>query len=313
MTLSVDDEVIFTISVSPQKGCEDTFLDWKKRLNTLITSFSGFISIEFSISPKKSEEWVITQRFQDKNSLQIWQGSNEHKLLMNDLHQIAERDEIKRILSKTDEAESGVTEVIVTRINPGKEVEFREWMASIHQVEAKFPGFRGAYVQSLRDGQCNNWITLLQFDTNENLERWLSSEERKNVLKKSEFLVDSLDQHRIISPYAGWFSRLSDSGKAPPDSKQAMVVLLVLFPIVTLEIQFLTPYISGLGLSLSTFIGNTISVAILTWLMMPTAIKGLGRWLSPNGQFIPLKNWLGTFLVFAIYAFEVVLFRVFQS
>lgn len=311
MTLSVDDEVIFTISVSPRKGCEDTFLEWKKDLNTLITSFSGFISIEFSISPKKSDEWVITQRFQDKNSLQIWQGSNEHKLLMNDLHQIAERDEIKRILSKTDDTESGVTEVIVTRINPGKEVEFREWMASIHQVEAKFPGFRGAYVQSPRNGQCNNWITLLQFDTNENLERWLSSEERKNVLKKSEFLVDSLDQHRIISPYAGWFSRVSDSGKAPPDWKQAMVVLLVLFPIVILEIQFLKPFISGLGLSLSTFIGNAVSVAILTWLMMPIAIKGLGWWLSPSGKFVPLKNWIGAFLVLALYAFEVVLFRVF--
>ncbi len=308
MGLSVNKEVIFTISVSPRIGCEDVFLDWKKRLNAVVASFSGFVSIEISISTTKNDEWVITQRFRDKSSLQIWQGSNEHQLLMNELNEIAKRETIKRILSKIDEGDYGVTEVIVTRVNPGREMEFREWMASIHQMEAKFPGFRGAYVQSPNDGRGRNWITLLQFDTNEHLEKWLASPERRDVLKGSEALVDSLEQHTVISPYAGWFSNISESGTAPPNWKQAMIVLLVLFPIVVLEIQFLNPYIDSLGLSLSTFFANALSVSIVTWLMMPIAIKGLGWWLSPEGNSIPLSNLLGTLFVFGLYALEVFIF-----
>jgi uncharacterized protein len=308
MVFAINEEVIFTISVSPRSGYEDIFLEWKKRLNSMVASFSGFISIEISISVTNSSEWVITQRFRDKGCLSKWQGSVEHQTLMNELNDIAKRETIKRILSNTNQTENGVTEVIVTRVNPGKETEFSEWMANVHQMEAKFPGFRGAYVQSPASGQGENWITLLQFDTNVNLDRWLSSSERKNVLKGSEALVDSLEQHRVISPYAGWFGSIAKNGEVPATWKQGMIVLLVLFPIVVLEVKFLMPYIGGLGLSLSTFIGNAISVSLVTWMMMPLAIKGLGWWLSPVNGNSHTNNCLGTLVVVLLYAVEVFTF-----
>ena len=51
-----------------------------------------------------------------------------------------------------------------------------------------------------------------------------------------------------------------------------MLVILMLFPIVMLEIRFLSPLLKGVNTSPATFIGNVISVFLLAWLFMPIAI-----------------------------------------
>ncbi|MBN9376886.1 MAG: hypothetical protein J0H93_00770 [Chlamydiales bacterium] len=54
-------------------------------------------------------------------------------------------------------------------------------MAKIHEAEARFPGFKGVYVKPPRETQGKTWITLLQFDTPENLDLWLHSAERADL------------------------------------------------------------------------------------------------------------------------------------
>jgi uncharacterized protein len=44
-----------------------------------------------------------------------------------------------------------------------------------------------------------------------------------------------------------------------------MLVELMLFPIVALEVRFLTPMLGGLNAAMATFIGNVISVFLLAW------------------------------------------------
>lgn len=307
MVASANDEMILTLKASPLSGCEEAFLDWKKRLNATAASSPGFVSIEISRSSPNADEWVVTQRFSDINTLKKWQESEQCLGLMDELNSITERESLRCSTSKRGQGDNGVTEVIVTRVNPGKEREFRNWIASIHEVEAQFPGFRSAYVQSPAEGEIGTWITLLQFDTNEHLDHWLQSGERKELLKEMKTLVETLEQHRVISPYGGWFAPIAEEGGAPPNWKQAMVVLLVLFPIVVLEIKFLSPHTAGLGVSLSTFVGNAISIALVTWAMMPLAISGLGWWLKNSCP--PLKSALGILLVFLLYAAEIMLFQ----
>lgn len=308
MTLTTDEEVIFTLNITPLDDREETFLNWKKKLNSTVAAFTGFISIEISLSPTNQEEWVIIQRFKNRNLLKSWRRSPEFQALMIELEIFADQEKTKQILSSSNEIESGITEVIVTRVYPGKEQEFREWMAKIHHMEAKFPGFRGAYVQSPMSGKGSNWITLLQFDSADNLDSWLSSKERKEVLEDSKALVHSLEQHRVISPYSGWFASVSSQGEIPPSWKQAMLVLLVLFPMVVLELKYLIPKIEGLGLSLSTFIGNAISVSLVTWPAIPLVIKGLTWWLTPGNSKSLGRELLGIGVVVALYLAEITLF-----
>ncbi len=206
-----------------------------------------------------------------------------------------------------------VTEVIVTQVSPDKEEAFQKWAAKIHHAEAKFPGFRGVYVQSPRQSKGHSWITLLQFDSTANLDRWLDSSERQEVLKESSDFITSLESHRMVSPYAGWFASIAQTGEIPSVWKQTMIVLLVLFPIVMFELKYLMPWIEGLNSSVGTFIGNAISVTLISFPMMPIAIVFLGWWLAPAGKNRLQKTILGTIMVLGLYLIEIVLFWRFLS
>ena len=86
-----------------------------------------------------------------------------------------------------------------------------------------------------------------------------------------------------------------------------MIVLLVLFPIVMLEIKFLSPLTSGLNPSLATFIGNAISVSLVSWPMIPIAIWFLEWWLSPQEDKRLQATLVGTGVVLLLYLLEIAL------
>ena len=75
-----------------------------------------------------------------------------------------------------------------------------------------------------------------------------------------------------------------------------------------LEIRFLSPLLNGLPLAASTFIGNAISVSLVSWPLMAVAIFGLGWWLKPD----PQKRWrtesLGVTILAVLYGLEMFLF-----
>lgn len=308
MQSSTDNSTLLTLRVQIKRDAKVAFVDWQARLNAAIAAVPGFVSLEV-LSPQTPEhnEWVIVQRFNDCKSLNSWRQSTEHARLAEELKTLLFEDDpssMQETATASDALQGGVTEVFVTQITPEREHAYRNWIAKIHQVEAKFPGFRGMYVQSPRTDQGHNWITLLQFDTQENLDRWLASKERQEVLKESASLITSLERHRIISSYAGWFSSIAQQGALPPVWKQTMLVLLVLFPIVMFEIRFLNPLINSLNPSLATFIGNAISVSLVSWPMMPIAIWALDWWLSPKER--PHINAIGIGVVALLYLIEIV-------
>lgn len=286
----------------------EAFADWQAKLNAQVAASPGFVSLEI-LSPTEDElGWRIIQRFQTVKNVEEWRNSRDYKKLVDDLQPLLKEgpNAFCEVEPGGFESKAGVTEVFVTQVSPNKEKAYRDWIARIHQVEAKFPGFKGVYVQSPSEGHGQNWITLLQFDTPENLDNWLGSPEREAVLKESHALIAALESHRVVSPYAGWFSSIAKEGAAPSAWKQTMIVLLVLFPIVMLELKFLSPFLEGVNRSLGTFIGNAISVALVSWPMVPIVIKCLGWWLAPDPAKKQKVNLQGALVVAALYLIEVV-------
>lgn len=292
-------ETLFTIHVIPNAESMENFLSWQTRFNKIVGVFPGFISIEITLSTQNKDQWTITQRFRNPEALKEWKQSSQCTSLIKELKKYADE---KNIEDKTREIDTSITEIIVTQVIPGKEKQFHEWMAKIHQVEAHFPGFRGAYVQSPVSSEGRNWITLLQFDTIDHLNNWINSKERASVIKESKGFITSFDNHRVVSPYAGWFASVSKEGQAPSAWKQTMIVLLILYPIVMLEMLFLNPLLGGLDLAPAVFIGNAISVSLVT-AIMPIAILSLGWWLKKTSV-------LGTLLVLFLYFLEVCVFQL---
>jgi antibiotic biosynthesis monooxygenase (ABM) superfamily enzyme len=289
-------------------GNDISFADWQAKLNSNLASFPGFTSLEFLTPTSLRKEWLAVQRFADSESAELWRQSEHFQSLLAELKSLGIHQELEE--STDANLQQGVTEVIIAQVNPQDLSGYKEWTGKIHRAEAKFPGFRGVYVQS-PDSQKGgrHWITLLQFDTMANLDAWLQSEERQRLLNEVDPMISSLESHRVVSPYAGWFASLAQTGELPPVWKQTMIVLLVLFPIVMLELKYLSPLLVSLNPSLATFIGNAVSVTLIAFPMMPIAIWFLGWWLTPSKA----KQWfklslLGTLLVLGLYLIEIALF-----
>lgn len=312
MSSSPKKNTTLTTKIRIRSDVKKEFANWQAKLHVLIATFPGFISLEI-LSPTEvaSLDWVIIQRFDSAEHVSAWRTSKERQAIYEELRAYLTKDD--KYVVQDEETENShltenVTEVFITHVNPNQDEAYREWMAKIHQMEATFPGFKGIYVQSPGAGQGQNWITLLQFDTPEHLDLWLNSAERQEVLQESQSLVASLDSHRVVSPYAGWFASLSKQGAAPALWKQTMIILLVLFPIVMLELKYLSPLTKPLNSSVGTFIGNAISVSLISWPMMPIAIWFLGWWLSPKKEDAQRATFLGTLVVLLVYLIEIVLF-----
>lgn len=303
--------IVTKVQISPED--RTAFSDWQAKYHEAIVAFPGFISLEIlSPSGSGSFEWGIVERFADAQQQADWRRSELRQSLFAELHSFLKNQNPNAVSEIPFEInhQGGVTEVFVTEVSPEKQGLYRQWISKVHQVESQFPGFRGIYVQAPSTDGGKNWITLLQFDTPEHLDHWLSSDERKKVLEESKSMISALDSHRMISPFAGWFSSVVNGIQAPAAWKQGMIVLLVLFPIVMLEMLLISPLTAHLNPSLAMFIGNVISVGLVTWPTVPFAIKRLKWWLSPDVKNHPWINLKGVLLVLFLYAVEVLVFWV---
>jgi hypothetical protein len=300
------------VCARPRAGAESEFAEWPPRLQKALLSFGGALSCEFwPPAPPDQEEWVGSLRFESVDALRRWRASETYRSLIADVAPLVEGGRVTQLVGGAATefyVQNSATEVIVTELKPGKEAEYRDWANRMDKLEGTFPGFRGSYTQPPDPGG-TVWTTLLRFDTVEKLNAWLNSPQRAALLKESEGLVDRVVVQHVDTSFPGWVPPDPATGKSPPDWKTAMLVTLMLFPVVALELKFLTPrLLAVLNPALATIIGNAISVGLLTWPLMPlVAIKAFGWWLYPDG----LPRWVriaGPAAVLLGYAIEVAVF-----
>src|ERR1700758_1761931 len=183
---------------------------------------------------------------------------------------------------------------------------YREWAVRIQAAQAKYAGYRGMYLQppSEKDGL---WTTIIRFDTAEHLEAWMEAPERAELLGESKAFIEHEQLMRLATSFPGWVPINPMTGKGPPNWKTALLVVLGLFPIVMLELRFLSPILASLGLhaSLATFISNIISVAGTTFLTMPLFIRCFSWWLFTEKKTPAWITPAGLGLVSALFAIEV--------
>ena len=289
-----------------RRGTENEFAAWQAKALTRAAEFKGFLNSEITPSGDASS-WAVMLRFANTGHLDTWRESETWRHLLEEVQSLlAEKSSIE-IEVRESEPDGGVVEVIVTKVKVGKEAAYREWETKIQQAQSKFPGYCGSYVQPPLAGELG-WTTLMRFDTAEHLDTWLKSPERAALLGEAEPLIDYAHLQRMETSFPGWFPTDPKTGQGPPNWKAAMLVLLGLFPIVMLESLFLSPRLASLNFSLALFIGNTISVALTTWLTMPVFIKALDWWLFPKPDAPKSVHWKGTLLIFALYALSVAIF-----
>jgi len=120
-------------------------------------------------------------------------------------------------------------------------------------------------------------VITFSFASRGDLDRWLESKERREVLKLVEPFIQGERTMNVVGGFGGWF--VAREEPSPPQWKQATTVLIALYP-TTLTLGYLqrtftpdVPWIPGL------FVSNVVGIAILTWVLMPPVTRILGPWL----------------------------------
>jgi antibiotic biosynthesis monooxygenase (ABM) superfamily enzyme len=280
----MSEPAVLIASAKVRPGEDRAFSAWQVRHNAVIGKFPGFISSDvMPPSQPDSNEWTIVLNFRSQDELAAWQRSSERAELVGDAIPLLEGGslgEVARLDRPGEPPGQNVTEVIFSKIKPGMDDTYREWAVRIQAAQAKYSGYGGMYLQPPAEND-GPWTTIIRFDTAEHLEAWMEAPERKELLAESKAFIDQEQLMRLATSFPGWVPINPVTGKGPPNWKTALLVVLGLFPIVMLEMRFLSPILAWMGLhaSLATLIGNMISVAGTTFLTMPLCIRWFGWWL----------------------------------
>jgi antibiotic biosynthesis monooxygenase (ABM) superfamily enzyme len=278
----------------------------------VIAGFPGFI--EQRLMPPKPPlqlDWVILQRFETLEQAQRWLGSNERaKRLEGVANLVVGRDDVHIV---RDEAEgrkpSPVSAVISQRVKPGKEAEFLAWALKIAAAQSKAHGLQGYRFEPPVPGVQEDFVAILRFDSEANLQAWMDSPVRRELLKEAEPLME-FHARMAHSGFEQWFRDESGAPSGAAIWKMDMIVLLLLYPIVFLwGVIVGTPLLANalhMPFAIALFVGNIFSVG-MTGFMVPWVANRMGWWLNPKANVVR-ANLLGAVLICVIYAVCVVVF-----
>src|SRR6202040_3668647 len=120
-----------------------------------------------------------------------------------------------------------VSAVISTRIKPGQEAAYRQWEQRIAAAQAKSPGFQGYRFEPPIPGVQDDWLAILRFDTERNLQAWLDAPGRKKLLGEAAPFLEEFHARVVRTGFEQWFPSAAAGTSAPAVWKVNMLVLLL--------------------------------------------------------------------------------------
>lgn len=304
--------IVTQTCVRPDRA--DDFARWQGETSSFIQGFPGFIEQRLvPPNPPLQVDWVILQRFASLTEAQRWLGSPERqKRIEGAAPMLVGRDDVHIVQDEASGIKPApVSAIISTRVKSGREAEYRVWERKIAAAQSKAPGLQGYRFEPPVPGVQEDFVAILRFDTEANLQAWLDSPVRKALIEEAAPLTDEFHSRIASSGFEQWF-RESAPGDAPlPAWKMNMLVLLMLYPIVMLFGIFVgTPYLDRalhLPFAVSLFLGNIVSV-VLTGFLVPWIAGHFGWWMQPAPERRQRINLLGAGFIVALYAAMVLLF-----
>ena len=303
-----DAAVTLVTQTRVREGMAEQFGQWQSAISTAAAEFPGFITQSvLPPNPPLQVDWVIQQRFADVEAAAAWLRSERRTRLVDAAQpMLAGHDDVHLVRDSTAGVRPApVSAVISSRIRPGQEAAFRAWEQRIAAAQAKSPGFQGYRFEPPIPGVQEDWLAILRFDTERNLQTWLDSPERKKLLEETAPFPEESHARVVRTGFEQWFPSAAAGTSAPAAWKMNMLVLLLLYPIVFLfGIWVQTPLLmgkAGLPFWLALFIGNVVSVLLLNWLV-PWTSRGFGWWLAPTRNADERTSFTGAALILLLYA-----------
>ncbi|MCQ4118981.1 antibiotic biosynthesis monooxygenase [Rhodococcus tibetensis] len=310
---SARDSAQSPVSIIFQRRIDDASFDeywrWELRSAEILSGRPGFIDQDvIPPSPPVQDDWVTVQRFSTLDDARTWLDSDDRTALVAEIkHAFIGNEDVHLLTGEQTAAQAASSVVISCRIDPEDESAFLDWQRRISAAEARFVGFRGHKVERPVRGVTEDWTIVLSFDTEDNLERWLNSAERAELLEQGAKFNQDLRVRRASYGFDFWFRGAKNVQSAEvPVARSNLLVLLVLYPLVVIWGHFVSaPLIEarGVPVAVALFIGNVVTTQILGWWAVPAAFKAFGWWMDP--AISPSRRNLGYAVMIALFGVSI--------
>lgn len=313
--MSADNPAVTIVTqVTVRAGCTEQFEAWLATVTGTIARFPGFLhQTRLPPSPPAQDYWVVMQRFADAASATAWLTSPLRSELLTAVQPLLTgRADVHVVRGMANAPTSAPVSVIMsTRVKPGCELAYRQWEQKIAVAQTRAKGLIGYRFEPPIEGVQADWLTILRFDTQENLQKWLDSPVRHQIVAEAEPLTEGFHYRVTRSGFDQWFPVDAASSGRPLVWKQNMVVLLMLYPVVFLFGHFVqVPVLQsrlGIPFPMALLAGNIVSIVLLNWLV-PWISRRFGWWLTPKQTASGVRTIAGAAIIAATLVVLSILF-----
>lgn len=103
----------------------------------------------------------------------------------------------------TDSPIAAPTVIVARRAAPGLEPAFEAWIDEIRQAAEGFPGHLGSELQPPSPAHPDEWVTVYRFESQDDLDRWLGSDRRAELMEQGERLTSGATREQRIARPGG--------------------------------------------------------------------------------------------------------------
>jgi antibiotic biosynthesis monooxygenase (ABM) superfamily enzyme len=307
---TTDTAATVIIGQKARPGSEQDFEAWQRGMNREASKYPGFLAAEINPPTAVQPDWVVVYRFDSVAHVQAWINSSTRQALLEQGRRYFDGPGTQQVVGGGARPSDPLMTVVVThRVSQQDVTEFLAWQDRLRLAESQFNGFRGTEVFRPVEGVQDEWTALYRFENADDLDKWLISKERQQLLAEGEKFSD-FHSRTIDNSFGSWFA-FDEHGKlAPPPSetKTSIAVWVGLYPTVVILTLLLSPL--KMPLWLGMLIGNLCSSFAVSFVAMPYYVNPLlKRWLRPPPNAPKARtNWQGIGTVVALNLFWVVVF-----
>jgi uncharacterized protein len=180
-------------------------------------------------------------------------------------------------------ADQPISVIVDRNICPGNKQAFEKYLDEIIEAISHFAGYLDTQVIKPKTEEDHHYRVLFRFDTQKNLDVWLNSEERLQLVEKIDRIIEKPTVLQVITGLETWFSLPGQPTFTPPPRyKMAVVTWIAITPLLIVFNYLFGPYLMMIPLVPRFVVTTPWIVLIMTYLWMPFITKLFKGWLYPN-------------------------------
>jgi antibiotic biosynthesis monooxygenase (ABM) superfamily enzyme len=262
-------------------GREADFQAWHDQLRSASAAYPGYVNSE--LQPPDAahpDEWVTVYSFASAAELETWLASPERRELIAGAADLIDATVREQRIASLRTAPEPVTVVFSQHIAPDRHQEFLSLYEDVANRLSAFRGFLGADLFLPVAGVQEEFVIVASFASRPDLDSWLESDSRRTWVEEAELLIEGDRTMNVVGGFGGWFPSVGPSPQGPKRWKQAVAVLLALFPTALVVTLIRIEWAPDMNVVAAVFVGNVIGVAALSFVLMPLVTRWLKPWLE---------------------------------